>query len=168
MNTLRPFGVTLTPKPGQPASQQTTSDFGVGSASMALLVSRMRGMGRGTCREVLPLLHIGSTANEMTGSNVIRRPHSRKKNQRVRTTGNQLPSREITGPRTMGEGAHRNRCATVYSHCETALGRVLIKLRVVTAIPLEERTHARLPPSFASQIAAPTRVILRHRTSGLR
>src|SRR5262245_55347886 len=83
MNTLRPFGVTLTPKPGQPASQQTTSDFGVGSASMALLVSRMRGMGRGTCREVLPLLHIGSTANEMTGSNVIRRPHSRKKNQRV-------------------------------------------------------------------------------------
>src|SRR5262249_5134907 len=80
----------------------------------------MRGM-KGTCRPVLPSLHIGSTANEMTGSNVIRRPHSRKKNQRVRTTGNQLPSREITGPRTMGEGAHRNRCATVYSHCETAL-----------------------------------------------
>jgi hypothetical protein len=24
---------------------------------------------------VLPSLHIGSTANEMTGSNVIRRPH---------------------------------------------------------------------------------------------
>src|SRR5262249_21275692 len=51
---------------------------------------------------------------------------------------------------------------------KVVLGRVLIKLRVVTAIPLEERTHARLPPSFASQIAAPTRVILRHRTSGLR
>src|SRR5258708_33204956 len=42
----------------------------------------MRGM-EGTCRVVLPSLHIGSTGNEMTGLNVIRRPHSRKKNQRV-------------------------------------------------------------------------------------
>src|SRR5262245_4074152 len=71
MNTLRPFGVTLRPKPGCPASQYTMSDFGVGSVSIALLVSRMRGMEGGTCREALPSLRIGSTANEMTGLNVI-------------------------------------------------------------------------------------------------
>jgi hypothetical protein len=47
------------------------------------LVSRMRGMGSGTYRQVLPSRHIGSTANEITGTNVICRPHSRKKNQRV-------------------------------------------------------------------------------------
>jgi hypothetical protein len=43
-NTLRPLGVTLTPKPGEAASQYKTSDLGIGSASMALLVSLMRGM----------------------------------------------------------------------------------------------------------------------------
>src|SRR5215831_17677322 len=61
---------------------------------MALLVSRMRGMAGGTCRQVLPSLQIGSTANEMTGSNVIRRPHSRKKNQCVM---NRQPSTSISG-----------------------------------------------------------------------
>src|SRR5262245_33166146 len=94
MNTLRPFGVTLRPKPGCPASQYTMSDFGVGSVSIALLVSRMRGMEGGTCREALPSLRIGSTANEMTGPNVIFRPHSRKKNQRVM---NRQPSTSISG-----------------------------------------------------------------------
>src|SRR6266478_1932535 len=60
---------------------------------MALLVNLIRGM-EGTCRVVLPSLHIGSTANEMTGSNVICRPHSRKKNQRVM---NRQPSTSISG-----------------------------------------------------------------------
>src|SRR6476659_1168452 len=49
---------------------------------MALLVSLMRGM-ECTCPAVLPLCHIGSTANEMTGANVILRPHRRKENQCV-------------------------------------------------------------------------------------
>src|SRR5262249_17211177 len=43
----------------------------------------MRGMEEGTCQAVLPSFHIGSTANEITGLSVIRRPHARKKNQRV-------------------------------------------------------------------------------------
>src|SRR5437879_6401170 len=93
-NTLRPLGVTFTPKPGNAASQYTTSDLGIGSASMALLVSLMRGMCPRSCRAALPTLHIGSTANEMTGPNVIRRPHSRKKNQRVM---NCQPSTSISG-----------------------------------------------------------------------
>src|SRR6516225_3535129 len=62
----------------------------------------MRGM-EGTCRAVLPSLHIGSTANEMTGPNVIRRPHWRKKNQCVM---NRQPSTSISGkhhPRAQGE-----------------------------------------------------------------
>src|SRR5262249_5265037 len=49
---------------------------------MALLVIRMRGMEAAPVG-MLPSLHIGSTANEMTGLNVIRRPHWRKKNQCV-------------------------------------------------------------------------------------
>src|SRR5713101_4940675 len=53
----------------------------------------MRGM-EGTCWAVLPSLHIGSTGNEMTGPNVICRPHSRKKNQRVM---NCQPSTSISG-----------------------------------------------------------------------
>src|SRR6476646_8237695 len=64
----------------------------------------MRGM-EGTCRTVLPSLHIGSTANEMTGPNVIRRPHSRKKNQRVM---NRQPSTSISGkhhPENYGRGS---------------------------------------------------------------
>src|SRR5215831_17451524 len=72
---------------------------------MALLVSRMRGMAGGTCRQVLPSLQIGSTANEMTGSNVIRRPHSRKKNQCVM---NRQPSTSISGkhrPENYGRGS---------------------------------------------------------------
>jgi hypothetical protein len=48
----------------------------------------------GTPRAVLPSRHIGSTANEMTGPTVIRRPHSRKKNQRVM---NREPSTSISG-----------------------------------------------------------------------
>ncbi len=44
MNTLRPFGVTLTPNPGDPVSQYTMSLAGNGSASIAFLVSLMRGM----------------------------------------------------------------------------------------------------------------------------
>src|SRR6266545_6183161 len=83
MNTLRALGVTFTPKPGQLLSQYTISDAGVGSASIALLVNLMRGMERRPCRAVLPLFHIGSTANEMTGSNLILRPRCRKQNQRV-------------------------------------------------------------------------------------
>src|SRR5262245_55555077 len=105
MNTLRPFGVTLRPKPGCPASQYTMSDFGVGSVSIALLLSRMRGMEGGTCREALPSLRIGSTANEMTGLNVIFRPHSRKKNQRVM---NHQLSTSISGkhhPENYGRGS---------------------------------------------------------------
>src|SRR5215831_6532876 len=42
----------------------------------------MRGM-ESTCRAVLPSCHIGSSANEMTGSNVIRRPRVRKEIQCV-------------------------------------------------------------------------------------
>ena len=44
MKTFRPAGVTLTPNPGRVASQYTNSDGGVGSASMAVLVSRIRGI----------------------------------------------------------------------------------------------------------------------------
>jgi hypothetical protein len=44
MNTLRPFGVTLIPKPGSAASQYTVSEGGVGSVSMALFVNLVRGM----------------------------------------------------------------------------------------------------------------------------
>ena len=51
------------------------SDAGVGSASIALLVNLMRGMERRSCPAVLPSLHIGSTANEITGTNVILGPH---------------------------------------------------------------------------------------------
>src|SRR3984893_5353264 len=104
MNTLLPFGVTLTPKPGYPRSQQTTSDLEVGSESIALLVNLILGM-EGTCRVVLPSLHIGSTANEMTGSNVICRPHSRKKKQRVM---NCQQSTSISGkhhPENYGRGS---------------------------------------------------------------
>src|SRR5271165_7225601 len=43
----------------------------------------MRGMQRRSRRAVLPSLHIGSTANEITGTNVIPDPHRRKRNQRV-------------------------------------------------------------------------------------
>jgi len=55
---------------------------------------------------MLPSLHIGSTADEMTGSNVICRPHSRKKNQRGM---NRQPSTSISGKQhpknARGEGA---------------------------------------------------------------
>src|SRR5258705_6038015 len=50
---------------------------------MVLLVNVMRGMKGRPCRAVLPSLHIGSTANEMTGPTVIRGPHRRKENQCV-------------------------------------------------------------------------------------
>src|SRR5208337_5505173 len=43
----------------------------------------MRGMQRRSRRAVLPSLHIGSTENEITGTNVIPDPHRRKRNQRV-------------------------------------------------------------------------------------
>src|SRR5215216_3659308 len=82
MKTLRPFGVTFTPKPGTPKSQWTTADRGVGNASIALFVNLMRGIA-GTCLAVLPSTHIGSTANEMTGPKVIRDPRWRKQNQCV-------------------------------------------------------------------------------------
>src|SRR5690349_3659034 len=49
---------------------------------MALLVNLMRGM-ECTCPAVLPSCHIGSTANEITGPNVILRPYRRKENQCV-------------------------------------------------------------------------------------
>ena len=49
---------------------------------MALLVNLMRGM-EDTCPAVLPSCHIGSTADEMTGPNVILSPHRRKENQCV-------------------------------------------------------------------------------------
>src|ERR1700732_5487382 len=87
------------------------SDRGVGSASMALLVNLMRGMAD-TCPAVLPSLHIGSSANEMTGATVIRRPHRRKKNQWVM---NRRLSTSISGKdhpeHRQGEGAHRVRRA---------------------------------------------------------
>src|SRR5262249_43096255 len=51
-------------------------------------------MEGGSCRAALPSLHIGSMANEMTGLNVIRRPHARKKNQRVM---NRRQSTSISG-----------------------------------------------------------------------
>jgi hypothetical protein len=44
MNTLRPFGVTFTPKPGTPASQYTVSFDGTGKSSMTDFVSRKRGI----------------------------------------------------------------------------------------------------------------------------
>jgi hypothetical protein len=73
-------------------------DLALGTAALP------RGAG-GTCRQVLPSLHIGSTANEMIGSNVIRRPHSRKKNQCVM---NRQPSTSISGkhhPENYGRGS---------------------------------------------------------------
>src|SRR6266545_1828514 len=110
MNTLRALGVTFTPKPGQLLSQYTISDAGVGSASIALLVNLMRGMERRPCRAVLPLFHIGSTANEMTGSNLILRPRCRKQNQRVM---NYRQSTSISGKHQpenrWGEGKERER-----------------------------------------------------------
>jgi hypothetical protein len=60
---------------------------------MALLVNLMRGM-ESTCLAVLPSTHIGSTANEMTGPNVILRPHWRKENQCVM---NRQQSTSISG-----------------------------------------------------------------------
>src|SRR5258707_11338199 len=60
---------------------------------MALLVNLMRGM-ECTCPAVLPSCHIGSTANEMTGPNVILRPHRRKENQCVM---NRQQSTSISG-----------------------------------------------------------------------
>src|SRR5262249_29668355 len=73
---------------------------------IALLVNLMRGMEGGPCQAVLPSLHIGSTANEITGLNVIRRPHARKKNQRVM---NRQQSTSISGnhqpENARGEGA---------------------------------------------------------------
>jgi hypothetical protein len=58
------------------------SDEGVGSTSIELLVNLSLGM-EGSRQAVLPSRHIGSTTNEMTGTNVILRPHGRKENQRV-------------------------------------------------------------------------------------
>src|SRR6476661_1911101 len=60
---------------------------------MALLVNLMRGM-ECTCPAVLPSCHIGSTANEMTGPNVILRPYRRKENQCVM---NRQQSTSISG-----------------------------------------------------------------------
>src|SRR5215216_3240887 len=93
MKTLRPFGVTFTPKPGTPKSQWTTADRGVGNASIALFVNLMRGIA-GTCLAVLPSTHIGSTANEMAGPKVIRDPRWRKQNQCVM---NRQQSTSISG-----------------------------------------------------------------------
>src|SRR5271166_1375595 len=68
----------------------------------------MRGMQRRSRRAVLPSLHIGSTANEITGTNVIPDPHRRKRNQRVM---NHRQSTSISGkhePENLaGEGAER-------------------------------------------------------------
>src|SRR5215217_7662577 len=66
MKTLRPFGVTFTPKPARPRSQYTRSVAGVGNASMAPLVNLISGIAD-SCSAVLPSAHIGSTRNEMTG-----------------------------------------------------------------------------------------------------
>src|SRR5271157_5710241 len=63
----------------------------------------MRGMQRRSRRAVLPSLHIGSTANEITGTNVIPDPHRRKRNQRVM---NHRQSTSISGkhePETLWE-----------------------------------------------------------------
>ena len=45
MNTLRPLGVTFTPKPGRPASQYTASFDRTGRLSMTDLVRRSRMSG---------------------------------------------------------------------------------------------------------------------------
>jgi hypothetical protein len=46
MNTLRPLGVTLTPKPGSARSHYTVSASGAGSASMTLFDNFVRGIAR--------------------------------------------------------------------------------------------------------------------------
>ena len=83
---------------------------GVGSASMELLVNLMRGM-ECSYQAVLPSRHIGSTANEMTGSNVLLDPNWRKENQCVM---NHQQSTSISGKRhtenQWGEGAEHRRC----------------------------------------------------------
>src|SRR5262245_59162434 len=142
MNTLRPFGVILMPKPGQPASQYTMSDFEVGSASIALLVSRMRGMAGGTCPAVLPSHHIGSTANEMTGLNVIRRPHSRKKNQGVM---NHQPPTSISG-KHHPENARGEGTITATAAVDLTLGGMVQRDCVLPAGPL---TSSSAPPRRA-------------------
>src|SRR5262249_38134371 len=91
MKTLRPFGVTLTPKPGQPLSQYTVSLSGVGSASMLLLVMRICGIR--IPRDLLPRLQIGSATTENAGTTVNACRAGRKKNQRVM---NALPSTSIS------------------------------------------------------------------------
>src|SRR5262245_47483140 len=88
---------------------------------MALLVNLMRGMVARPCRAVLPSLHIGSTANEMTGTTVILDPQPRKRNQCVM---NRQLSTSISGkhcPENLrGEGADRVRCASCISSPQLA------------------------------------------------
>src|SRR5262249_16255984 len=91
------------------------------------------------------MCHIGSTANEMTGPNVIRRPHSRKKNQGVM---NRQPSTSISGKHhpenARGEGATIGTALAAASPrwkgpigCSPSGERdhfPMVKLRLVTAL----------------------------------
>jgi hypothetical protein len=127
MNTLRPLGVTFTPKPGEAASQYTTSDLPIDSESILALVILMRGTAE-LLSGVLPSLQIGSVTNETTGSNVVLRPHRRKRNQCVM---NRQQSTSISGkhdPNNLrGEGAHRAlwhvHCTITMSRCSYVAGR---------------------------------------------
>src|SRR6516225_2723765 len=94
---------------------------------MELLVNLIRGM---ECprQPVLPPCQIGSTANEMAGSNVILRPHGRKQNQRLM---NHWQSTSISGKHesenhegqvhaTLRVLASPSRCASTSSTCITS------------------------------------------------
>jgi hypothetical protein len=72
MKTLRPLGVTLTPKPGRPASQYTVSLDGTGKSSMTDLVSRKRGIAAPV---LLPHLKIGSRKRAKVEHADHLRPH---------------------------------------------------------------------------------------------
>jgi methyl-accepting chemotaxis protein len=97
------------PKPGSAASQYTISEGGAGSASMALFVSFVRGIGLKAPDAVLPFFHIGSTRKETSGANVIRNPSRRKQNQQLM---NDWQSTSISGKHHSENGGGEGKLAS--------------------------------------------------------
>src|SRR6476619_1977837 len=110
MKTLRPLGVTLTPKPGQPLSQSPISLAEVGRASIALLVSFNLGIASShQLLVVLPRSHIGSSKQESACTTVPANGGQSKHVQAVINFSLRTPSRGTSFPRTAGERRSQRR-----------------------------------------------------------
>jgi len=76
---------------------------------MTVFVNFTRGMQRGS-GNLLPLFHIGSSRNETSGANVLRRPSRHKQNQQLMNDWQSTSiSRKLLSENPWGEGEEPSR-----------------------------------------------------------